>query len=689
MRLKARSLPPIRAAAAHPIITAQGEPATIEAATSDDGKPSGPPKLSANSYNGGPIRVGGYDMPIVIDLDHLQGLGKEHAIYRDHDKSRILGSGQTTRIGNSLHTVGNLTNETPDVAEVVRLGKANFPFEASVGAQPLGLVRLAKGKTEIVNGQTVTGPLYIARPSKLKETSLVNHGADDSTSLHIAATHTSSRSLNEMNFAKWLEAKGFSASDLNESQLAAMQAMFDAEQVDDGKGSASVDAVLQAARDRDTRQASYGRIVASALDRGMDTETAERLVKAATSDNLTETEFELTVLRATRHEGSSRASSQHGNVSGEIIEAAVARSIGDPNLEDAFKPEVLEASERQFKHGLSLIELMMLSARRNGHRDISHRDLRPLLKAAFTPVQAAGASTYDLGGVLSNVANKMIKAGFMSVEQEWRKVSAITPVNDLKEMKSYSLTGDFTYKEVGKGGELSHATMGEEEYSNRAKTYGRLFALTRADFINDDLGAFNRVRSMLGRGAALKFNLIFWTEFLADVGTFFAAGRSNYFDGASSALDVDSLSTAFTTFEGQTDPDGNPLGLSPGILVVPTALRIAANRLVNDPEIRIDGASSETTYTTSNPHAGKVELASSTYLNNANVPNGSATHWFLAANPLDMPLIETVFLYGRQEPFIESADADFDTLGVQMRGYHDFGVSKQEYRAGVRSKGAG
>ena len=26
-------------------------------------------------------------------------------------------------------------------------------------------------------------------------------------------------------------------------------------------------------------------------------------------------------------------------------------------------------------------------------------------------------------------------------------------------------------------------------------------------------------------------------------------------------------------------------------------------------------------------------------------------------------------------------------LGIQMRGYHDFGVSKQEYRAGVKMKG--
>jgi hypothetical protein len=37
---------------------------------------------------------------------------------------------------------------------------------------------------------------------------------------------------------------------------------------------------------------------------------------------------------------------------------------------------------------------------------------------------------------------------------------------------------------------------------------------------------------------------------------------------------------------------------------------------------------------------------------------------------------------------VESADADFNTLGVQFRGFYDLGVKKQEYRAGVRSAGA-
>jgi hypothetical protein len=33
------------------------------------------------------------------------------------------------------------------------------------------------------------------------------------------------------------------------------------------------------------------------------------------------------------------------------------------------------------------------------------------------------------------------------------------------------------------------------------------------------------------------------------------------------------------------------------------------------------------------------------------------------------------------------AEADFNVLGVQMRGYHDFGVALQDPKGGIKSKG--
>jgi phage major head subunit gpT-like protein len=83
------------------------------------------------------------------------------------------------------------------------------------------------------------------------------------------------------------------------------------------------------------------------------------------------------------------------------------------------------------------------------------------------------------------------------------------------------------YEKVGPAGELKHATAGELSYTNQVETYGRMFAITRQDIINDDLGALTAIPKKLGRGAALKLNDVFWTVFLNN-STFFASGNANY-----------------------------------------------------------------------------------------------------------------------------------------------------------------
>ncbi len=53
-----------------------------------------------------------------------------------------------------------------------------------------------------------------------------------------------------------------------------------------------------------------------------------------------------------------------------------------------------------------------------------------------------------------------------------------------------------------------------------------------------------------------------------------------------------------------------------------------------------------------------------------------------------MAAVIVSFLFGQEGPKVESADADFDTLGVQFRGVIDFGCDMAEYTAGIKVKGA-
>jgi len=200
-----------------------------------------------------------------------------------------------------------------------------------------------------------------------------------------------------------------------------------------------------------------------------------------------------------------------------------------------------------------------------------------MLKAAF--------STMTLPGIFSSVANKFLLSGFTAVESTWQSIAATRSVSDFKAITSYRLTGGFDFEEIGPGGELKHGEIGEESFQNQARTYGRMFSLTRQDLINDDLGALTAVPSRIGRGAALTLNKVFWQSFL-DNGGFFTTARKNYKAGATTAMSLDSLTEAELLFLTQTDPDGNPLALTPSILLVPPALLVPSTLLMNSTEVR-------------------------------------------------------------------------------------------------------
>jgi len=204
--------------------------------------------------------------------------------------------------------------------------------------------------------------------------------------------------------------------------------------------------------------------------------------------------------------------------------------------------------------------------------------------------------------------------------------------------------------------------------------------------VNDDLGALTAVPSQLGRGAGLKLNDIFWRAFL-DNATFFSLANKNYAEGADTALGIDGLTKGEQLFLDQTGPDGHPLAIMPEILLVPNALYAAAQQLMNATEIREDANTGPRKYPTNNPHAGKFRVHRSSYLSNALYTGNSTKAWYLLAEATDLPVIEVAFLNGQESPTIETAEADFNVLGVQMRGYHDFGVALQDYRGGVKSKG--
>jgi hypothetical protein len=350
----------------------------------------------------------------------------------------------------------------------------------------------------------------------------------------------------------------------------------------------------------------------------------------------------------------------------EVIEAAFALQGGLPNVEKSYDAKTLEAAAK-IQRTTSLGEVLLSAAEEGGYtgsRRLTAATLRPILQAAW--------ATHSISGILSATVNKFLLAGFNGVESSWRSISSVRSVNDFKALTSYRLNGGMKFEKVAPGGELKNAAVSDESRTISAETYGIMTSVTRNDLINDDLGALTAVPQRIGRGGALKLNDVFWASFQDD-SAFFTTGRGNKKTTAG-ALSLANLKAIATMFRKLKDPDGNPVAVDPRILLVPSDIELSAAEIMGS-ALLVGGSAAAPNV---NVLAGRYQVVSTSYLS-------SAEDYYLLASPADMPVMEVAFLNGVQSPIVETAEADFNTLGVQMRGYFDFGVAKAEYLAGVKA----
>ena len=666
-------------------------------------------RFHMDAYNGGTMAFAWSVDPVVVDLAGMVITDKPRPILKDHESKQVVGhSEKITNTGTALTVDGIVSGTGQAAAEVVANSDRGFPWQASIGCTIDKTEQIDAGVDVTVNGQTFTGPIFIVRASRLGEVSFVALGADDSTIARMTAAAASNQPQGPdiMEFSAWLKSLGFDEASLSPEQIAALQKAYDYE-VEAAKAAAekSAEAPAKATAARKelvTASKEVTRLEASKIGK-VDLTTLPSL-KAAREEHAAETKrissirklcasltddteekairegwsvdkTELAVLRASRTTGPA-IHSRSAELTTDILEAAVLQAARLPNLDKLCSDKVLQAAHTRFRGRLGLQELLLEAAQAQGYTGTNfRRDQGGVLRAAFGQLLASAVSTLDIPGILSNVANKFLLEGYNQVEQEWIKFAGIRNVSDFKTATSYRLNGAQTYEKVGPGGEIKSGKLSDQSFTNKADTYGMLLSITRQNQIDDDLGALTNVPMMLGNAAGRTINEVFWAAWLDDA-AFFTAGNANYITGGTTNLSIDGLTLLRTAFRKQKNADGKPLGVRPKFLIVPPELEDTANVLMSSQEMRNTSGKD----VVDNPHRGRLEVITSDYLT-------AAKPYYVAADPRQIAAIEVAFLNGQQSPTIESADADFSTLGIQLRGYHDFGVSKQDFRGAAKSKG--
>lgn len=715
------SLVPIRAASV---------PVTVE---HDDGKPG---LFSMVAYSGGLLPVKGYKFPVILDLQGVE-FRRNVLANLDHDRTQRVGQvTEHTNDGTKILLSGVLSAATDACEEVVASSKKGFEWEASIEALPTKEPEfIAAGKSVKVNGATFEGPVFVARESTLFGVAFLGQGADERTVVSIAASAVESfLKGNDMSFEEWAMSQGFDATVLSDQQKALLMKLYETE-TGAVQAMATEEEEVVAMSDEDKKEvvarfdidglkavyASHEAEIEGAIFASANTIPTEVLSglkakayakafelkqKAITSKMSVDkfrlsavraaADLKLELVRAERPKGPAIHSSSR-DISSPVIEAAFSRARGTLD-EKAYDEKTLESAHKNFKNGIGLQQLVIMAASANGMyfhpgEKITRGNINDVFQHAFNPIKAAGFSTIDVPGILSNVANKDALQGYEEEDQSWREVSSVKSVSDFKTHTSYRMLDEMKFERIGPTGQIKHGTVSEESYTRRAYTYAKMAVITREDIINDDLQAFDDMRNRIGRGGAQKLNEVFWTAFLNNA-SFFTSGRGNYITGATTTLLTDGvgLQAALTAFRKLKTPvadgekkvgSGTSVGGRPEILLIPPELEFAADKLYVGSNLNVGSAAGE-----ENVHRNKYRPVVSPWLSDSAISGNSATAWYLFRNPRSMAPICVSFLNGNETPTVESADADFKELGIQFRGYFDFGCDLAEYLAGIKSKGA-
>lgn len=355
-----------------------------------------------------------------------------------------------------------------------------------------------------------------------------------------------------------------------------------------------------------------------------------------------------------------------------VVAAMLARA-GVP--QDAQARAALSANPFR---GHKLLDIARASLARTG-RKTDGMDQMQIVAAAFTQ------GTSDFPILLENTMHKALQAAYAAAALTWQRFCATGTVSDFRAHNRYR-TGSFGNLDgINELGEYINKSIPDgEKASIQASTKGNIINISRQAIINDDLGAFVGLSSMLGRAAARTIESDVYALLalnsglgptMADGYTLFHANHGNLTAGAAlsmAAIDADRVAMAM-----QKDVSGNDyLDLRPSVLLVPIGLGGTA-RTINDALYDPDTANK----------LQKPNMVNGLFRDIVDTPRLSGTRRYVFADAMEAPVLEVAFLDGNQTPYLEVQNG-FDVDGARYKVRLDYGVGAVDYRGAVTNAGA-
>lgn len=338
-----------------------------------------------------------------------------------------------------------------------------------------------------------------------------------------------------------------------------------------------------------------------------------------------------------------------------------------------FDDETIAEASSKYRH-MSLIDLAKDSLVRGGV-SIDGLNKMEIVGRAFT------SSTSDFPVLLEGANRTVLLASYTAQADTWKRFCATGSVSDFREHKRLRMGTFSDLDKVQENGQFKNKKITDANYEKVSiGTKGNIINVSRQMIINDDLGGFLRLASMLGRAAARSiendvYALLASNPTLADGVALFHASHGNIATAAAPTVAV--IDGMRQLMAKQKDKDSNDfLDIRPSVALVPLSLG-GTLRILN---------TSQYDHTDTGV-LNKPNIVAGLFGDVIDTPRLSGTAYYMFADPTVEPVLEVNFLNGQEMPYMESQNG-FDVDGTSWKIRLDYGVGAVGFRGVVKNAGA-
>lgn len=334
-------------------------------------------------------------------------------------------------------------------------------------------------------------------------------------------------------------------------------------------------------------------------------------------------------------------------------------------------------------------------------------------------------TTSDFPFLYADILDRVMLQRFQAEEPTWTQYATRRTLRDFRPQeiaKNWFLSDPAELEVVKELEEYPEAADFAElpMMTWKVRKYGRRIGLSWEMIINDSNNEFDALPNQLALAARRTENARVSELFLSSTGPNAALYNNtnknviNIANGAATnnpPLSIQGLQDGLTVMANQTDEEGNPLFIDAVTLVVPPALEVIANNILNALQIELtsapgirDSGSGETRLIVNNWLARRVNLVVDRNIPRLVTTNAN-TSWFLFAAPGSTNgAIWLGFLQGHETPemfikepnarrigggAINPLDGDFDTDSIEYKIRHVVGATIVDPRGTAASNGTG